>query len=118
MNIIYRKSEAIDVLVNNAGVAQQKLFTDISENDWDLMFDVNIKGIFNCCQSVLPKMIKNKHGKIINISSICGLTGSSCQVHYSASKAGVIGLTKALAKEVGPSNIQVNCIARILFKRI
>ncbi|MGQ9497824.1 MAG: SDR family oxidoreductase, partial [Desulfotomaculales bacterium] len=76
-----------------------------------LMFDVNIKGIFNCCQSVLPKMINNKKGKIINISSIWGITGSSCEVHYSASKAAVIGFTKALAKEVGPSNIQVNCVA-------
>ncbi|MFZ7101879.1 MAG: elongation factor P 5-aminopentanone reductase [Peptococcaceae bacterium] len=111
VNMIYRQFGAIDVLVNNAGIAQDKLFTDISENDWDLMFDVNIKGIFNCCQSVLPKMISNKQGKIINISSIWGLAGSACEVHYSASKAAVIGLTKALAKEVGPANIQVNCVA-------
>lgn len=108
---IYEHFGIIDVLVNNAGVAQQKLFTDITEDDWDLMFDVNIKGMFYCCQSVLPKMINIKQGKIINISSIWGLTGSSCEVHYSASKAAVIGFTKALAKEVGPSNIQVNCVA-------
>ena len=111
VDIICRQFGAIDVLVNNAGIAQEKLFTDITEDDWDFMFDVNIKGIFNCCQSVLPKMISNKQGKIINISSIWGLTGASCEVHYSASKAAVIGLTKALAKEFGPSNIQVNCVA-------
>lgn len=110
-NKIYDKFGAVDVLVNNAGIAQQKMFVDISIDDWNRMFDVNIKGIFNCCQSVLPKMIENKQGKIINISSIWGLTGASCEVHYSASKAAVIGLTKALAKEVGPSNIQVNCVA-------
>ena len=79
-------------------------------------FNVNIKGMFNCCQAVLPKMINNKRGKIINISSIWGLTGSSCEVHYSASKAAVIGFTKALAKEVGPSNIQVNCVAPGIIK--
>ncbi|SES83471.1 elongation factor P 5-aminopentanone reductase [Anaerobranca gottschalkii] len=107
---IYNYFGNIDVLVNNAGVAQEKLFTDISEEDWDWIFDVNVKGIFNCCQSVLPKMISNKQGKIINISSIWGITGASCEVHYSAAKAAVIGFTKALAKEVGPSNIQVNCV--------
>ncbi len=116
INIIYNRFGDIDVLVNNAGVAQQKLFTDISEDDWDWMFNVNIKGMFNCCQAVLPKMINNKRGKIINISSIWGLTGSSCEVHYSASKAAVIGFTKALAKEVGPSNIQVNCVAPGIIK--
>ena len=116
MNIIYNRFGDIDVLVNNAGVAQQKLFTDISEDDWDWMFNVNIKGMFNCCQAVLPKMINNKRGKIINISSIWGLTGSSCEVHYSASKAAVIEFTKALAKEVGPSNIQVNCVAPGIIK--
>lgn len=111
VNIIYRQFGGIDVLVNNAGIAQSKLFTDISDDDWELMFGVNVKGVFNCCQSVLPRMINNKQGKIINISSIWGLTGASCEVHYSAAKAAVIGLTKALAKEVGPSNIQVNCVA-------
>jgi len=102
---------AIDVLVNNAGIAQQKLFTDISENDWDRMMDVHVKGVFNCCQCVLPNMISRKQGKIINISSIWGMTGASCEVHYSTAKAAVIGFTKALAKELGPSNIQVNCVA-------
>lgn len=101
----------IDVLVNNAGIAQQKLFTDIGEDEWDEMFNVNVKGMFNCCQAVLPQMIRNKAGKIINLSSIWGITGASCEVHYSASKAAIIGLTKALAKEVAPSNINVNCVA-------
>ncbi|MBQ8575337.1 MAG: 3-oxoacyl-ACP reductase FabG [Clostridia bacterium] len=101
----------VQVLVNNAGIAQQKLFTDISEEDYDRMFGCNVKSVFNCCQCVLPDMIHNKYGRIINISSMWGVTGASCEVHYSASKAAVIGLTKALAREVAPSGITVNCIA-------
>ncbi|MBW7573123.1 elongation factor P 5-aminopentanone reductase [Caproiciproducens faecalis] len=101
----------IDVLVNNAGIAQQKLFTDLTEQDWDRMFDVDVKGMFHCCQCALPYMIRQKRGKIINVSSMWGQVGASCEVHYSAAKAAVIGLTKALAKEVGPSGIQVNCVA-------
>ncbi len=101
----------LDVLVNNAGVAKGMLFTDISDDDWDNLMNVNLKGVFHCAQTALRHMISEKKGKIINISSIWGITGGSCEVHYSASKAGIIGLTKALAKEVGPSNIQVNCIA-------
>lgn len=102
---------SIDILVNNAGISQQKLFTDISECEWDNMMDVHVKGMYNCCQSVLSDMIKRKQGKIINISSIWGITGASCEVHYSTAKAAVIGFTKSLAKELGPSNIQVNCVA-------
>lgn len=101
----------ISVIVNNAGIAEQKLFSDISENDWDRMFDVNIKGMFFITKAFLPDMIHEKKGKIINISSIWGIAGASCEVHYSASKAAVIGFTKALAKEVGPSGINVNCVA-------
>ena len=101
----------IEILVNNAGIAKQRLFTDISVQEWDNMFDVNVKGMFLCCQGVLPAMIRNKSGKIINISSIWGITGASCEVLYSTTKAAVIGLTKALAKELGPSGIQVNCVA-------
>lgn len=101
----------ISVIVNNAGIAQEKLFTDISENDWDRMFDVNIKGMFLVTKAFLPDMIHEKHGKIINLSSIWGITGASCEVHYSAAKAAVIGFTKALAKEVGLSGINVNCVA-------
>ena len=102
---------AIEILINNAGIAQQKLFTDITPEDWDAMLDVNVKGIFNCCQAVVPGMISRQRGKIINLASIWGLTGASCEVHYSTAKAAVIGFTKALARELGPSNIQVNCVA-------
>ena len=105
------KYNRISVLVNNAGIAQQKLFTDITQSDWFKMVNVNLGGVFNCCQSVLPSMIHFKSGKIINISSIWGTVGASCEVHYSAVKAGIIGLTKALAKEVAPSGITVNAVA-------
>ena len=102
---------AVDILVNNAGIAQTKLFTDITQQDFDEMFDTNVKGIFHCTQAVLPDMISRKEGKIINISSIWGIAGASMEVHYSAAKAAVIGMTKALASELGPSNIHVNCVA-------
>ena len=108
---MFSEAGKVDILVNNAGIAQQKLFTDITENDWDRMFAVDVKGVFNCCQCALTYMIHQKSGKIINISSMWGQVGGSCEVHYSAAKAAVIGFTKALAKEVGPSGIQVNCIA-------
>ncbi len=101
----------IDALVNNAGIALQKLFCDVTEEESDRIFDVNVKGAFNCCKAVLPSMIRRKNGKIVNISSMWGITGASCEVHYSASKAAVIGFTKALAKELGPSSINVNCVA-------
>lgn len=100
-----------DVLVNNAGIAQQKLFTDISWEEFRTMMDTNVGGVFSCCKAVLPHMIHAKKGAIINVSSMWGIQGSSCEVHYSASKAAVIGLTKALAREVGPSGITVNCVA-------
>lgn len=99
------------VLVNNAGIAEQALFTDITEEMWDRMFAVNVKGAYNCAQVVLPKMIHEKYGRIINISSMWGISGASCEVHYSASKAALTGFTKALAKEVGLSGITVNCVA-------
>lgn len=99
------------ILVNNSGIAQQKLFTDISDDDWSRMIDTNLTGVFNCCRAVLPYMIHEKSGRIINISSMWGQVGASCEVHYSAAKAGVIGLTKALAQEVAPSGITVNCIS-------
>lgn len=102
---------SVDILVNNAGIAQQKLFTDITDADYDRMFDCNVRSVFNCCRCALPDMIHNKYGRIINISSMWGIVGASCEVHYSASKAAVIGLTKALAREVAPSGITVNCIA-------
>ncbi len=102
---------SVAVLVNNAGIAQQKLFTDITEDDWDTMFNINLKGMFHCTQLVLNDMLAAKSGRIINISSMWGQIGASCEVHYSTAKAAVIGFTKALAKELGPSGITVNCIA-------
>ncbi len=107
----YEKFGRIDVLVNNAGIADMTLFTDITEKQWKRIFDVNVNGMFNCCQCVLPKMISEKQGRIINISSIWGLVGASCETHYSATKGAIISFTKALAKELGPSNILVNAIA-------
>lgn len=102
---------SIDVLVNNSGIAGQKLFTDITSDDWREMLGVNLDGVFNCSQEALKRyMIKNHSGVILNISSMWGQVGASCEVHYSAAKAGVIGLTKALAKEVGLSGVRVNCI--------
>jgi 3-oxoacyl-[acyl-carrier protein] reductase len=101
----------VDILVNNAGIAWSGLLTDFTTAGWDRIFSVNVTGVFNCSKAVLPGMINRKSGKIINVSSIWGITGASCEVPYSASKAAVIGFTKALAKEVGPSNIQVNCVA-------
>ncbi len=109
-NFIEEKFSGIDILINNAGISQFKLFTEIKEEDWDLMMNVNLKGMFNCCKKAVPYMIKQKKGKILNISSIWGMVGASCEVHYSTSKAGMIGFTKALAKELGPSGVQVNCI--------
>lgn len=106
----------IDILINNAGVSQQKLFIDITDEDWKNIINNNLSSAFYCSKYCLKNMIKNKSGKIINISSIWGETGASCEVHYSVSKAGIIGLTKALAKEVGPSNIQVNCVSAGIIK--
>lgn len=101
----------IDVLVNNAGIAQQKLFTDLTDDDWHRMFAVHVDGAFYCSRRALQGMIHRHSGKIINVSSMWGQIGGSCEVHYSAAKAAVIGMTRALAKEVGPSGIQVNCVA-------
>ncbi len=108
---MFQRTGGVDVLVNNAGIAQQKLFTDLTEEDWRQLFAVDVDGVFHCCQCALPYMIHEKAGSIINISSMWGQVGASCEVHYSAAKAAVIGLTKALAKEVGPSHIRVNVIA-------
>lgn len=108
---IHKNYGQIDVLINNAGISQQKLFTDITEEDWDNIFNINIKGMFLVTKIFIKDMIYNQYGKIVNISSMWGITGGSCEVHYSASKSAVIGFTKALAKEMGPSKICVNCIA-------
>lgn len=100
-----------DILVNNAGIAGQKLFTDVTAAEWDAMFGVCVKGAFHCCQAVLPHMIRQKWGRIVNVSSMWGQVGASCEVAYSSAKAALIGFTKALAKEEGPSGITVNCVA-------
>lgn len=101
----------IDVLVNNAGIAQTKLFTDITDDDWNRMVGINLNGVFYCCRRAIPYMVHNHFGRIVNISSMWGQVGGSCEVHYSAVKAAVIGLTKGLAMEEGLSGITVNCIA-------
>ena len=108
---IERSWGGVDVLVNNAGVAQQKLFTDVTDEEWRNMFAVHVDGAFYCARAVLPGMIHRKHGSIINVSSMWGQTGGSCEVHYSAAKGALQAMTKALAKEVGPSGIRVNCVA-------
>lgn len=105
------KFKTIDVLINNAGIEQVKMFMDITDEDWNKMIQTNLNSVFYCTQEVLPTMIHNKEGNIINISSIWGITGASCEVHYSVAKAGIDGMTKALAKELGLSNIRVNSIA-------
>lgn len=101
----------IDLIVNNAGISSIKPFLDINEDEWDRLIAVNLKSVYNCSKNVLEYMINRKEGNIINISSMWGMVGASCEVHYSTSKAGIIGFTKALAKEFGPSNIRVNCIS-------
>ena len=101
----------IDILINNAGIAKLQIFNDITDEDWNEMIGTNLNSVFYCIQEALPNMIHNKNGCIINISSIWGLVGASCEVAYSVSKAGIDGMTKSLAKELGPSNIRVNSIA-------
>ncbi len=101
----------VDVLVNNAGISRTGLVTDVTVDEWNIISDTMIRGTFLCTQKILPSMIAKKSGSIINISSIWGICGASCEVAYSTAKAAVIGFTKALSKEVGPSGIRVNCIA-------
>ena len=100
-----------DVLVNNAGAAYFGLLTDMSDEDWDHIIGTDLSSVFYCCRAAIPHMVSQKQGKIINISSMWGTSGASCEAAYSAAKAGVHGLTKALAKELAPSNIQVNAVA-------
>ena len=111
VNEICRTLGCVTVLVNNAGIAQQKLFTDLSVDEWQQMMAVHVDGAFYTCRAVLPDMIRAHSGSIVNVSSMWGQTGGSCEVHYSTAKAALIGLTKALAKEVGPAGVRVNCVA-------
>jgi 3-oxoacyl-[acyl-carrier protein] reductase len=101
----------IDILVNNAGITRDGLLMRMSEEDWDQVIDVNLKSVYNTCQALVRSMIKAKGGKIINISSVVGLTGNAGQANYAASKSGMIGFTKALALELATRNVCVNCIA-------
>ena len=101
----------LDVLVNNAGIPHFGLLSDMSDGEWRTVIDTNLSSAFYCCREAIPYMVSRKQGKIINISSVWGVTGASCETAYSASKAGLNGLTLALAKELAPSNIQVNAIA-------
>ena len=102
---------APDTLVLCAGVAQQKLFQDISDADWDRLFDVNVKGVYRCAQEALPEMLRRGRGCIVTVASMWGEVGASCESHYAASKGAVIALSKSLAKELGPSGIRVNCVS-------
>lgn len=106
-----KKYGRIDVLINNAGISQNKLFTETTDDDWNNIINNNLNSAFFCSREAVKNMIHNKNGLIINISSIWGITGASCEVAYSTSKAALNGFTKALAKELGPSNIRVNAIA-------
>lgn len=108
---ILEEYKTVDLLVNNAGKSLQNLITYTDVEEWDDIIDTNLKSVFLCSKEALKIMVSNHSGKIINMSSMWGVTGGSCEVIYSASKAGVIGFTKALAKEVGPSNITVNAVA-------
>ena len=102
---------SIDLVINNAGISYVGLLTDMSPEDWDRIIRTNLTSVFNCCHNVIPHMVHKKNGHIINISSMWGLNGASCEAAYSASKGGVNALTQALAKELAPSNIRVNAIA-------
>ena len=101
----------VDVLVNNAGISRIGLFTEMKPEDWETVLRTNLTSVFNCCRLALPGMIREKSGRIINISSVWGCAGASCEAAYSAAKGGVNALTQALAKELAPSGISVNAIA-------
>ena len=108
---IEKESGGVDILINNAAVSSFNLLQDVSEEEWQRVMDTNCGGTFRCCKAAIPQMLRREGGVILNISSMWGQVGASMEVHYSASKAAVIGLTKALAKELGPSKIRCNCIA-------
>ncbi|MCM8787393.1 MAG: 3-oxoacyl-[acyl-carrier-protein] reductase [Candidatus Omnitrophica bacterium] len=111
VNKIIDKFGRLDILVNNAGITKDNLLLRLSSDDWDKVLAVNLKGVFNCSKATAKYMVKQRYGKIINISSIIGVIGNAGQVNYAASKAGIIGFTKSLAKELGSRNINVNAVA-------
>ncbi|MCX6144889.1 MAG: 3-oxoacyl-[acyl-carrier-protein] reductase [Ignavibacteriales bacterium] len=111
VDAVVKEFGRVDILVNNAGITRDNLLMRMSEEEWDLVIDTNLKGTFNFCRAISRQMISQRQGKIINIASVVGLIGNAGQVNYSASKAGVIGLTKTLAKELASRNIQVNAVA-------
>jgi 3-oxoacyl-[acyl-carrier protein] reductase len=111
LNHILQESGRLDILVNNAGITRDNLIVRMKETDWDAVLGVNLKGAFNCIRAVSKPMIKQRHGRIINISSVVGLMGNPGQANYVASKAGLIGLTKAVARELASRNITVNAVA-------
>jgi 3-oxoacyl-[acyl-carrier protein] reductase len=111
VDTVVKEFGRIDILVNNAGITRDNLLMRMSEEEWDMVIDTNLKGTFNYCRAIARQMIGQRHGSIVNISSVVGVIGNAGQVNYSASKAGVIGLTKTLAKELASRNIQVNAVA-------
>jgi 3-oxoacyl-[acyl-carrier protein] reductase len=111
MDCVLANFGRVDILVNNAGITRDNLIMRISEEDWNTVIDVNLKGAFNCCKAVVRTMMKQRYGRIVNISSVAGLAGNAGQTNYAASKAGLIGFSKSLAKEVGSRNITVNVVA-------
>ena len=111
VDALFREAGPVDLLVCNAGVADYGLFTDVTEERWSHILGVNTDGVYRCCRHAIPHMVREKAGNIILISSVWGVYGASCEAAYSASKAALVGLTKALAKELGPSGVRVNCIA-------
>ena len=108
---VFSRTSSIDVLVNNAGVDHWQLFDTVTDEQWRRVIDTDLSGVFNCCREVLPVMLRQKYGRIVNIASVWGQVGASCEAVYSAAKAGVIGLTKALAKETALSGVTVNCVS-------
>jgi 3-oxoacyl-[acyl-carrier protein] reductase len=107
----FRQIPDVDVLICNAGICHTGLMSMLSEQDWDRLFNVNVKGIYHCVNAAMPSFLKKQQGSIVTVSSMWGRVGASCEVAYSATKGAVIAMTKALAKELGPSGIRVNCVA-------
>ena len=111
IKILLDNLERIDILVNNAGITRDSLFMRMKEDQWDQVFDINAKGVFNCTKNIVRSMVKNKYGKIINITSVVGEMGNAGQVNYSSTKSAIMGFTKSLAKELGSKNINVNAVS-------